>query len=91
MVERMSDIKQSDNQNNQNNCQAVYSINMATSLVADFPYFADLVSIRKNHKYPNRRVWLFKRSPEFDQVFEELKNESIKKRREIENEFNTIG
>lgn len=87
----MSDTKQSDNQNNDNNCQAVYSLKMATALVADFPYFADLVSIRKSHRNPKHKVWLFRRSKDFDQVFEELKNESIKKRREIENEFNTIG
>lgn len=84
----MSDIKQSDNPDDQNNYQAVYSIKMATALVADYPYFTNLVSIRKNHRNPKHRVWLFRRSKEFDEVFEQLKAEAIKARQDREKEIN---
>ena len=87
MVKRMSDIN-SNNSDDQNNYQAVYSLRMATELCADYPFFTNLITIRKNHKYPNRRVWFFKRTAEFDEVFEQLKAEAIKARQDRENEIN---
>ncbi|MDF1496326.1 hypothetical protein [Caproiciproducens sp. CPB-2] len=67
--------------------QIVSSIRIATSLVADYPFFKDLMSIERNKSDTSRRVWFFRRSPEFDKVFNELVEESrqYKKQRLIEN------
>lgn len=67
-----------------NNIQVVYSIRLAESLCADYPYFRSLVAVEHAHKDPNKRVWVFRRSEEFDKDFAELKAEAIqaKKTRE---------
>ncbi len=56
--------------------QIVSSIRIATSLVVDYPFFKDLMSIEKNKADPSRRVWFFRRSEEFDKAFNELVEQS---------------
>ena len=67
--------------------QIVNSIRVATALVVDYPFFKDLMSIERNREDQTRRVWFFRRSPEFDKVFNELVEESkkYKKQRLIDN------
>lgn len=62
--------------------KVVFSFKMAEQLCVDYPFLSQLVSIQQSHKNPNRRVWVFKRSPEFDKTFEELRANAIKAREE---------
>jgi len=62
--------------------QIVFSMQIAESLCADYEFFRQLISIEKSHKYPTKRVWVFRRSPAFDEAFEQLKADSIKIREE---------
>lgn len=66
------------------NLQVVNSIKIAESLCADYPYFRSLVAVEHNHKDVNKRIWLFRRSEEFDKHFAELKAEAVRARKEKE-------
>ncbi len=79
----MSDIEAKS----KDNFQVVFSYQIATSLVADLPFFVDLVSIQKSKKYRNHRVWIFKKSPEFIEAFEQLKAEAIQRRQARDKEI----
>lgn len=54
--------------------QLVKSIRIAESLCADYPFFKDLLSIRKDKFNEKRKVWFFRRSEEFDDAFDLLVN-----------------
>lgn len=56
--------------------QIVHSIGIAESLCADYQFFKDLISVRKDKFNEKRRVWFFRRSEEFDTAFNQLVSEA---------------
>ena len=89
-MENDSAVETENSMEKESNTIAVYSRNIAQSLVIDFNYFFNLIAIKKNPKYPNRRIWIFYKSGNLENDFNKLVDDARKLRAEREKEKKEI-